>query len=898
MTAAGTLLSFARALKVNRGEEGRVSSFFLLHVLISVVIGMISTVVDSLVISRRSLESTILLYIVSAVLLGVIGLFYAGITDRIDKRRLFTRALLVSFLLCLAAAALLVVHDALAGVPMLLTGLFVWRFIIGIVLLLLFWDLAPFYFNARQGKRLFPLLAMGGAIGYSGGSLLVVPMARILPWSAQFLVIAVISLSCVLVFRSIRLAFPILDSPRYRDRSILQELHEGFAAFRGNGFLRAVGSNTVLFGILAGLIILTYNSVVDARTDSGTQAASLMGYQRAVATLLQAVVLTKVMSQSALGGRHGKEVAKQTLFFILGIGAFAISMVGVADFTRQIEVALMSPAAMAAFAFLPSRYRGRVMVLNNIVAAAAGILTASVIVLVVSPFAEPRFFIYPIALLMVARLGFNFVLNRRYVALLSESLLADNRLNLKRLEENSGSILRDETLLVTLRNEMERQNRSTRVFIVARLAGSAQTPEDVERLEPFFHSDDQSLQELRLKTLSRIDYDRYEEEIRRYNEAPWPEVRLAARLAELTGLYRRENREPFQQQIDRLVEGFHNAQTPEQFRETVTLALMVERATGRSVITPDWDALTPLQRQVYLESLAEYPSVHGFPVAAMHLGDELLRTAALKAIQGMPESFLLDHRGELPALTVPERLQFLEEIRGTHPVLAWEEGIALLKELLPAVPAGTETVGGDGADALDAELFRSLQTQGGNLVDAALLVLGDPTPIPPELRQLAEGAAKALSALYPPLMALRYRTSASEQGKYHPLLVKLLDEQVKNLSLFVLTARSLELSREDDRLLAATICRDIRGGTGQLRHNALEFVETRTEGEMRTYLMLYLESLTIEEKRMRLMPLLKGRTMNVDVLLGQLEELFAEDRRALLVEIVRSCRSGVAAPTR
>ena len=894
MTFTAWRFSLFRALKINRGEESRVLSFFLLHVVLSVVIGMISTVVDPLIITRRTTGDAVTMYAVSAIVLGCIGLFYAGITDRVDKRRLFALALVVSILICVAAGMLLFLRDLHGEVPFLVSGLFIWRFVVGILLLLIFWDLAPFYFDARQGKRLFPLLAMGGALGYSGGSLAVVPLARALPLGLQLFTIALVTLVCLGGFQVTRKRFRILDAPRYRDKTIQEELQEGLAAFRGNYFLRAVGWNTVIFGVLAGLIILTYNAVIDARTTTGTEAASLMGYQRAVATLLQAVVLTKVMSQSQLGGRHKNAVVLQLVFFTVGIVAFAISMVGVADFTRQIEVALMSPAAMAAFAFLPSRYRGRVMVLNNIVAASLGILGATLLVLTVGRFVDPLWFIYPIAALMVLRLAFNFVLNRRYVALLSESILADNRLNLARIEENTGSILQDDTLLQRLFRETREQTRSIRVFVTGRLARSATTPEDVEKIRPFFewdHSeDDESLQALWIQTLARIDYDRFRESILQAKSSPYGSVRLVARLASLRTRITREGARALEEETERLREEFTRAArdgTDQEFRETCDLILSLERFTNTRILAPFREPLPPRRDPIFLQAVADNPGAPYFRLLAEGLITEETRSIALTGLRNSPESLLLEHRDLFSSLSISDRLHVLQDMEQSHPEFVRRESVDLLTALLahPRDESGREE-----SDRTRGFLRRyaRLHRTGESLIDAGILILTEPTAVSPGITRAIRDNLDDFSWLFPHLFILRYDTPTIGTSRYAPLLYKLVDEMLQTLAVLILTLTAMTFSKEEDRVLAASICRELRDRTSLIQQNALEFMETRFDGDVRKYLLLVFESLTPDEKRARLKPIVKNLSLDGTSVMRSLLEYYRATDEPILAEILDS----------
>jgi AAA family ATP:ADP antiporter len=832
-----------------------------------VVIGMISTVVDALTVGRIGDDGEVfLLYGASAIILAGIGIMYAGLTDRTDKRRLLTQALLVSAVVCLGGAALLLISAGDEVAPLVLAVLFVWRFVIGIVLLMVFWDLTPFYFDARQGKRLFPVLAIGGAVGYSLGSLAAAGLSGAV---APAIVLVIIGGGSVLAmgwFLGIRRSFSILDAPRYRDRSVMSEVREGVRVFRGNAFLRAVALNTFLFGVLAGLIVFTYNAIVSARTSGANEAAGVMGYQRAAVTMVQAIVLTKVMSQSATGGSSRTSIIQQVVFLAIGVVAFAVSMVGVADFTRQIEVALMSPAAMAAFAFLPGRYRGRVMVLNNLVAAAGGILVATVFVALLSPLVDPLWFVYPMAALLVARIVFGVVLNRRYTALLSESIVSDNKLNLARLEENTVSFVRDEALLQRLGRELPEQSTSVQVFVLSRLARGAETYQDIDRIAPFFRDVSAELQALWVESMARVDYERYREPIEAALESPMARVRRAAQTARLRYLSQLGRTEELNRHISTLQIELHAAATAdegvsatEMFRETADMLFRVEEEIEESVVALEWDVLPEERRLVLLELLAVRPRPRFFELLLSLLHDPRYKSAAIPAISALSSEFLLERLSELRHNAVDVRLELVRAFQ--DPVLIREESVDLLAALLPEQTGSQDS----GTEPVMLDWFVKY---GEATIEVALTVLSDPTPIPAQLAKRVRIVTDRSVALFPEVFQIRF-ASEEDSSPLRPLIVKLVREQLDRLALVILILHALNLPGEDDRRLAYTVCRELSERAAAVQHNTLEFIESKVSGDVRSYLMTVYEQITVEEKRGRLRSLLRRTGSELDAVVDR-----------------------------
>jgi ATP:ADP antiporter, AAA family len=846
VTRTALRLTITRALKIYRGEEARIAAFSLLHVLLSMVIGMVGTFVDALTVAGTDRGSPYLLYGISAVLLALFGLAYAGVTDRTDKRKVLSRAIVLAAAIPLGGSGLLFLSGEAPSTP-LLSFLFVWRFLLGIILLMVFWDLTPFFFNARQGKRLFPLLALGGAVGYSIGSLVGAWLAAVIPAGFILLVIGGVTLFAALWFQVIRSNYSILDSPRYRVRTVLEEVRDGFRAFRGNPFVRAVGWNTVLFGVLSGLIVFTYNALVTARTTGTTEAAGLIGLQRAAVTILQATVFTKVLSQSAVGGRSRTSIVQQAAFLILGTVAFAVSMVGVADFTRQIEVALMSPAAMAAFAFLPARYRGRVMVLNNLVATATGILIATVFVALVGPMVQPLWFAWPIVALMVGRLAFGVLLNRRYTALLSESIVADSKLNLTRIEENTANILQDEALLGRIETEMAGQSDSVRVFVLGRLARAARSGEDLKRIAPLFESVSEELEALWVETIARVDFGAHREELAAAAESPRTDVRVAASVAILRGLDRTGGHEEFAARVEHLSRELEVAITggTGEFVELLRILLRVEAATGKPLLEVSWDRLDDPRREAFLEALGRNPTPRFFPLVIPLLEDEEYLRPAVVVLAALPTEFLLTRQAELAELPVPVRCELLRVFQ--DPVLRREVGGALLREQL--------TPTGEGAEAT----VDLLVGRGESIIEAGLAVLSDPAPVGTHLGhlgRLVRHAAADLATVFPVLYGMRF-AAEDVPSRLRALSAKTTGEYLSRLVLLVIILESLTLGREEDRALAFGVCQELTERGAVAQHNALEFIETKMSAEVRPYLLTHYEGMTVDEKRLRLRPLLR-----------------------------------------
>jgi len=901
-----------KALNIHRGEGSRILTFVLLQFFLSLVVGMISSVVDPLFMKHgmdapesfvlsflrmghslrqpRIIRLSFFLYGLSSFLLAVLGLLYTGVTDRFDKRKLFLGILYVTLAICVLGGMLIFVDSRLMNIPGVYSVLFVFRFSAGIVLLMVFWDIAPFYFDARQGKRLFPLLASGGAAGYAAGSFIVAPLSSFVPLNAQLFVIAAFTLPCILGFLSARRRFPILDSPRYKKMTLRSEIREGIFSFSGSSFLRLSAASTVVFGLLAGLIIFTYNAVVHSRVTTGAATANLMGLQRAAATMLQATVLTKVMSQSSLGGQHRKELAFQVLFLVLGVAAFIVSMVGVADFTRQIQIALLSPAAVAIFAFVPSRYRGRIMALNNLVLAPLGIFIVSVIVILAGSLIDPVWFIYLIAALMVARLVLNHFLNRKYVSLLSENLMSGSKIDLVKIKDNARSIIDNPILLEKLQNEMEKQSLSVKVFLSSRLASEAETAEDLERLRPFFPDDaPETIRAAWIEALARVGFESHEEEILKEEDSPSGEIRTAARLAVLRSLRASGKDGEFRERLSRLTDGFEAAVAAKdagKFEEYSAILLRFEAETGERFIRLERDSLDDELLGIFLSALAAHPTERYFPFVLAGLGKERFRKQTTSCLKAMPEKTLLEHEDIFTGLPPSEILSILEELVFSHPEFSDRESVGLLKGLFEPF----ETPGLSLKETLGI-----LHASGGEMVRALLILALGPKAAPNDVAPAFKRIKTRLLGLFPQCCALLRETDGIAGSRYHPLIAKLVREETTGLLLVLAALTAAEMKNDEDRDLACGIIRDLYERTAEMSQSAMEFIDTKIEDEVRKPLLLYYENLTVDEKHLRMRPYLRGLNKGPGEIIGDWAEALTAVGDEIGAEILNEFRSLVGA---
>ncbi|MDQ3368992.1 MAG: translocase [Myxococcota bacterium] len=242
-----------------------------------------------------------------AVLLILLVPLYGVVASRVPRMILVngvTGLFAVSFVVFWS----LYLADAPIGVPF-----FLWLGIFNMMVIAQFWSLATELFSPAQGKRLFPIIALGGTLGAIAGSyvakLLIKPLglANIMLLAAALLGVC-IALTVVGV-RAARRAPPAEDDdePVAHDEQPLAK-EGGFALVRKVRYLRLIAIMIVLYNLVNTTGEYILGSVVTATATAeaaGNEevAKQLVGqfygdfftWVNIIAALLQALVVSRIV---------------------------------------------------------------------------------------------------------------------------------------------------------------------------------------------------------------------------------------------------------------------------------------------------------------------------------------------------------------------------------------------------------------------------------------------------------------------------------------------------------------------------------------------------------------------------------------------------------------------------
>jgi AAA family ATP:ADP antiporter len=232
---------------VREGEAGRALLLTLNFFLLFTAYYMIKPVRESLILSLNSgAEIKSAAGGIQAVLFMALVPAYGALANRFTGR-----GILIFIYLFLASNLLVFAALGRAGFPYLGIAFFLWLGMFNLLIVSQTWSLCSDIYNPEQGKRLFPLIAVGATSGAVFGSLVLMSVIRTKDLFWPLTVAAVLLVACSLI---VRLAAPDASTAAKRlpksEGSPWKRLSGGFGLIFSNRYLMLVA----LFVLLANFV--------------------------------------------------------------------------------------------------------------------------------------------------------------------------------------------------------------------------------------------------------------------------------------------------------------------------------------------------------------------------------------------------------------------------------------------------------------------------------------------------------------------------------------------------------------------------------------------------------------------------------------------------------------------
>lgn len=308
-----------RVFRVLPEESGKLTAFAALAALLQAGVAVGMTASDSLFLTHLGAEKLPIVFLCMPVVMAVYAPVYTWLLARLGMDRL----IYLTLGLLMVGGAFFGVSDRLFGAaqPWLLFAMKFYSGLWFIALYTVYWNFADDYFSILDGKRLYGLIAAGGAAGAMLGATLVTGLSRFVAterlffaWSA----LALLTVPLVVVLRRfprVEIAEIEEDSPR----SPWQLLRFALGTFKHSRF--ALGLAAACFCAVNLAAVLEYLSMgVFAAGKNPAELAQLLGPLYAIANLF--TLLANLFVFNRLVGRIG--VGNTTLVLPLAfLAAFA-----------------------------------------------------------------------------------------------------------------------------------------------------------------------------------------------------------------------------------------------------------------------------------------------------------------------------------------------------------------------------------------------------------------------------------------------------------------------------------------------------------------------------------------------------------------------------------------------
>jgi ATP/ADP translocase len=244
-----------RIVDIRPGEGARTALMFLTILLLIASYTTTKAVRDAVFLSKFGLTELSYMYIAIAVCAGVFVTGYKRLSGGVPRNvvALCTNAFVAVTLVAMAIGLN-------AGVKWISWGLYFWSGVFGLVLVAEFWLLANDLFDAREAKRLFPIIGSGAILGGLVGGALPGWLARRLGApNLLFLVAVELVLSAVLSHAAWKHKRPevqreVKEAPRPR-------FAEGIAILRRNRYVRLIALMLLCMTVCYTLVQWQYKGI-------------------------------------------------------------------------------------------------------------------------------------------------------------------------------------------------------------------------------------------------------------------------------------------------------------------------------------------------------------------------------------------------------------------------------------------------------------------------------------------------------------------------------------------------------------------------------------------------------------------------------------------------------------
>jgi ATP/ADP translocase len=302
---------------IRPGEGARTALMFFTILLLIASYTTTKAVRDAVFLSKFGLTELSYLMIGIAACAGVVVSAYKRLTAGVGRNVV---ALVTNSFVALTLVAMAI--GLSAGVRWISWGLYFWSGVFGLVLVAEFWLLANDLFDAREAKRLFPIIGSGAILGGLTGGAVSGWLARPLgAGNLLYVVAAELVLSAFLSHLAWKRRRP--EVQREVREAPTPRFAEGLAILRRNGYVRLIALMLLCMTVSYTIVQWQYKGIVKIHF-GGRQddMAAFFGIFAAVLNL--ATFVLQILGTPRLLRRWGVRFGLRVLPSGFGVGAFAL----------------------------------------------------------------------------------------------------------------------------------------------------------------------------------------------------------------------------------------------------------------------------------------------------------------------------------------------------------------------------------------------------------------------------------------------------------------------------------------------------------------------------------------------------------------------------------------------
>lgn len=523
-----------RSLDIRPGEGPLAAGVAAVFAVLETARGFGEVGVDTLILGRFGPERLpdVLPYLFMA--LGGVGLVvalaYGAALGRMARQRLFL-GILVGAALVIAGLRVAVASEAVVVVAILWLSVYA----AGLLAVTLSWTLAGAAFDARQAKRLFPLLTGAAITGSFVGTLGAGPAAALLGVENLVVIEAALLVVAAVVIGRVPTRRAAVVSTSARRLSVVEQVRVGFDFVRGSRLMSLVAAAYVLLSILMFSVSYPFLVAASAEFDDDVVVATVLGALSAGVTATS--LLVSIVIAPRIYARFGVTAGALLLpvvylaGFALWVVQFSFATAAFVRFAQQVTQRGISNAAWSSlYNTVPSDRRAQVLAFNDGVPGQIGTILSGLLLLATGRLLAPDQVVWLGVGTALVATGVVLGIRRRYAGSLLAALRSGTAEQVLEGGPGVGALLRDPSVERALLDASAAPEPGVREMATS-LLGQMASPAARDALLAATADDDARVRAGALRTLAAMGNDLTGVDLDRAAADPSPLVRAAAIVA-------------------------------------------------------------------------------------------------------------------------------------------------------------------------------------------------------------------------------------------------------------------------------------------------------------------------------------------------------------------------------